>query len=164
MSLNAQQKKILDYIRQGRNSLADFTDNLSIPAPKVNLIAEDLEQKGYIVRKSLTGLERFNWLLTDKGVEELDPLPEAEMILLNEAGVNMNQFKILTYAKEHPDALAGEICANMKLNGNEMISDLCFLVDHKFLTEGGMIRRKVSLTDKGAEVLKKLSSKVKIAV
>lgn len=161
MSLSVNEKKILDYIRQGRNTLADFTDNLMIPAPKANILAEQLEQSGYIVRAGYVGAERFNWLLTDKGVDELDPLPENDFKLINEAGINMNQLKILTYTKDNPNVLAGQICDNMGLCGNEMVSDLCFLVDHSFLNEGGLIRRKFTITEKGSEIAKKYADLLK---
>lgn len=155
------EKRILNYIREGRNSLADFTDNLGIPAPVANRIAEQMEQDGFIVRASSKGIARFNWLLTDKGVAELDPLTAYEIRLLNEYGINMNQYKILTYAKAHPKALAGEICEKMNLNGREMTSDLCYLVDHKLLNEVGIIRRKVIIADKGAEIIKLFENSTK---
>jgi len=152
-ALRRNEKKILNFIREGRNSLADFTDNLGIPAPVVNNIAEQLEQDGYIVRVRYTGIARFNWLLTDKGVAELDPLNADEICLLN-CGINMNQCKILTYAKTHPKALASEICEKMNLSRKEMTSDLCYLVDHKLLIEVGIIRRKVSISEKGEGIIK----------
>lgn len=161
MTLGRNEKRILNFIREGRNSLADFTDNLGIPAPVANRIAEQMEQEGYIVRASYKGIARFNWLLTDKGVAELDPLSSYEIRLLNEYGINMNQYKILTYAKTHPKAMAGEICEKMNLNAREMISDLCYLVDHKLLNEVGIIRRKVTITDKGAAIITLFESSIK---
>ena len=162
MSLNANEKKILGYIRDGRNTTACFTDNLGIPAPVANNIAEGLEQAGYIRRVAYLGINRFNWLLTDKGVAELPPLDADESRLLTEAGINMSQYKILTYVESHPNALAGEICQNMKLDPNEMVSNLSFLVDSLLLTEGGLIRRKVSITNKGSQVVKQFADTIKV--
>ena len=162
MSLNVNEKKILGYIRDGRNTTACFTDNLGIPAPVANQIAENLEQNGYVRRVAYLGINRFNWLLTDKGVAELEPLSADESRLLTEAGINMSQYKILTYASNHPQALAGEICSNMNLDPNEMVSNLSFLVDRKLLIEGGLIRRKVSITEKGSQVLRKFSDTIKV--
>ena len=160
MSLSANEKKILGYIREGRNSNADFTDNLGISAPNANLLCEGMEQEGYITRVSLKGINRFNWYLTDKGVAELDPLAGDAALVLEEGGINLAQFKILSYAKDHPQVQAGEIVREMKLDGKEMVSDLCFLVDHAYLKEGGLIRRNVTITDKGLATVKKFEGKV----
>lgn len=162
MSLNDNEKRILGYIRDGRNTTACFTDNLGIPAPVANNIAEGLEQNGYIRRVAYLGINRFNWLLTDKGVAELPPLSADEARLLTEAGINLSQYKILTYVNSHPMALAGEICQNMQLDPNEMVSNLSFLVDTKLLTEGGLIRRKVAITDKGTQVVKQFADSIKV--
>lgn len=162
MSLNDNEKRILGYIRDGRNTTACFTDNLGIPAPVANNIAEGLEQAGYIRRVAYLGINRFNWLLTDKGVAELPPLDADEARLLTEAGINLSQYKILTYVSSHPNALAGEICQNMQLDPNEMVSNLSFLVDTKLLTEGGLIRRKVAITDKGTQVVKQFSGSINV--
>ncbi len=162
MNIGWREKNILNFIREGRNSLVDFSDNLGITAPHANNIAEQLEQDGYIVRVGYKGINRFNWLLTDKGVSELDPLNADEIRLLNEGGINMGQYKILIYVNTHPKVLAGEICEKMNLNRNEMISDLCFLIDRKLLTEGGIIRRKVTITEKGIETIKLLEKSVKV--
>lgn len=162
MTLNRNEQKILNFIREGRNSLADFTDNLGMPAPIVNKIAEQMEQQNYIVRASLRGISRFNWLLTDKGVAELDPLNAEETLLLNRGGINMNQYKILLYASAHPKVQAGEICDKMKLNRNEMVSDLCYLVDRKLLKDVGIIRRKVMIESKGKETLKIFENVIKV--
>lgn len=162
ITLNRNEKKILNFIREGRNSLVDFTDNLGLPAPIVNKIAEQMEQQDYIVRASLKGISRFNWLLTDKGVAELDPLNAEETLLLNQGGINMNQYKILVYARAHPKALVGEICDKMKLNRNEMVSDLCYLVDRKLLKDVGIIRRKVIIESKGQDTLKIFENVIKV--
>jgi SSS family solute:Na+ symporter len=162
MTLNSHEKKILNFIREGRNSLADFTDNLGLPAPVVNKMAEQMEQQGYVVRASLTGISRFNWFLTDQGVAELDPLNADEIRLLSEGGINMNQYKILVYAKAHPKAKAGEICDKMRLNRNEMVSDLCYLVDRRLLKEVGIIRRKVMIASKGEETIKKFENCIRV--
>ena len=121
-----------------------------------------LEQQGYVRRVAYLGINRFNWLLTDKGVAELDPLAEDEIHLLNEAGINISQYKILTYAAKHESALAGEICNNMELDPKEMVSNLSYLVDQKYLNESGLIRRKVSITDKGAAVVKQFADTVTV--
>jgi len=57
--------------------------------------------------------------------------------------------------------MAGEICEKMNLNPREMISDLCYLVDHKLLKEVGIIRRKVIITEKGAAVIESFDSSFK---
>lgn len=152
MSLKRYEIEILNYIREGRNSLADFTDNLGIPAPIANKIAEKLEQETYIVRASYIGIERFNWLLTDKGVSQLDPLSEYEMRLLKEGCINITQYKILTYVGENPKSLVNDICEKMKINRNDIIPNLCYLVDHKLLYEVGIIRWKVSITERGEKI------------
>ena len=157
MSLGVNEKKILGYIRDGRNSVACFADNLGIPAPVANEICEELEQNGYVCRVAYLGINRFSWLLTDKGVAELPELDPVESRLLTEGGINISQYKILAYSNENPQALAGEICNKMELNPNEMVSNLSFLVDSGLLNESGLIRRKVSITAAGVEMVKKFS-------
>ncbi len=154
MSLRRHEKEILNYIREGRNALVDFTDNLGIPAPVANKIAEKLEQEGYIVRASYKGIARFNWFLTDKGVAELDPLNANEIRLLKEGGININQYKILAYVRTHPKVLVEEICEKTRLNRNEIISNFCYLVDHKLLNEVGIIRWKVIISERGEKTVK----------
>lgn len=161
MSLSVNEKKILGYIREGRNSNADFTDNLGISAPNANLICEGLEQEGYIVRQTINKITRFNWLLTDKGVAELEPLSAEEQQLLDEGGINMQQYKILAYTVNHANVQAGEIVRDVPgMLTQEMVSNLTYLVDNGYLVEGGTIRRKVTITDKGLATFKKFDGKI----
>ena len=159
MSLSEQKKKILGYIREGRNTNAAFADILGISSPQANLFAEELEQEGYVVRKSYIGIERFNWLLTDNGVKQLDPLSENESKLI-EAGINLNQLKIIAYASQHPGAIAGQICDYLKIPGGEMVTNLCHLVDNGFVVDSGIIRRKTTVTEKGQAILEKFADSV----
>lgn len=160
--LNTTELKILGFIREGRNCLADFADILMVSSPEANHIAEKLELEGYVVREAYVGIGQFNWLLTDKGAGELSPLSAEEKMLLEETGITLNQYKILVYADAHPKSLVGQICKDAELPGNEMVPDLCFLVDHGFLLDGGLARRNVSTTEKGATVVKKFKDTVKI--
>ena len=160
MSLSSNEKRILELIREGRNSNADFTDSIGISAPNANLLCEGMEQEGYITRKSWNGIERFNWLLTDKGAAELEPLSaEAERLLL-EGGINMEQYKILAYCTKHAKVQGGELVRDIKSDAKNLVSNLCYLVDNGYLSEGGLIRRQVTITDKGLKTFKKFDGQI----
>ncbi len=159
MSLKKNEKKILDYIREGRNTLADFTDNLNISAPEANRIAEELEINGYIVREEYTGIRSFNYLLTDKGVSELTDLSEQEKDLLTTESINMNQYKILDYVKDKHGVIAATIAEALEIPPMELISDLCFLVNKEFVKETGLLRRKITINAKGLGLLERREAK-----
>ena len=161
MNLRRSEKEILNCIREGRNALVDFTENLGVPAPAANRIAEKLEQEGYLVRASYKGIARFNWFLTDKGVAELDPLSANEIRLLKEGGININQYKILAYVRTHPKAMVEEIAKKTRLNRNEIISNFCYLVDHRLLNEVGIIRWKVMISERGEKTVKLFENLIK---
>ncbi|MDW7669205.1 MAG: hypothetical protein SCJ93_10305 [Bacillota bacterium] len=160
MNLNKNEKRILGYIREGRNTLADFTDNLGVSAPEANNIAEKLEKDGFIVKKSYTGQERFNFLLTDEGVEKLSDLTEDEKELLSNEGINMSQLKILKHTKENPNIIAAQIAEKIDIPAMELISDLRYLVDRGMLKEKGILRRKVEILPKGEEVITKYQDRL----
>ena len=160
MSLSANEKKILDLIREGRNSNADFTDSIGISAPAANLLCEGMEQAGYVTRMSWNGIERFNWLLTDKGVAELEPLSKEEEHLLLEGGINMEQYKILAYCTKHDKVQGGELVRDIKSDAKQLVSNLCYLVDHGYLSEGGLVRRHVSITSKGTATFKNFDGQI----
>lgn len=155
MALSKNEKKVLDYIREGRNTLADFTDNLGISAPQANDMLENLEMQGYVVKEDYNGIKRFNFLLTDKGVQELSELSEEERELLTKESINLNQFKILKYTADRPNSMAADIAKDLDIPAMELISDLRYLVDKGLLNEAGTLRRKVSLSANGAELLKR---------
>lgn len=161
MSLTTDYIKILEYIRDGRNTTASFSDNLAIPAPIANRYAEELEQEGYVRRVSYYGITRFNWLLTDKGVSVLTPLSPDESRLLTEAGINMNQYKILSYVNNNPASLVDDISDKKGLDPREMVSNLSLLVDKKLLNEIGLIRRRLTITDSGRQVVEKFANEIK---
>ena len=153
MNLNKNEKKILSYIREGRNTLADFTDNLGISAPQANNIAENLENQDFIIKESYTGIKRYNFLLTDKGAKELTQLSEIEKELLTKESINLNQYKILKYTSVNPNAIAGVIAEKLNIPAMELISDLRYLVDKGLMKESGILRRKVSVFPKGVEIV-----------
>jgi len=69
----------------------------------------------------------------------------------------MAQFKVLTYLSKTASGLAGEICKAMDLDPQEIVSNLSTLVDQRYINESGLIRRKLSITDKGTEIMKQFS-------
>src|SRR6056297_2916524 len=148
MELNKNEKKILGYIREGRNTLADFTDNLGVSAPEANNIAEKLEKEGFIVKEAYSGNKRYNFLLTDEGVEQLSDLTDDEKELLSNEGINMSQLKILKHTKANPDLIAAQIAEKIDIPAMELISDLRYLVDRGMLKEKGVLRRKVEILPK----------------
>jgi DNA-binding MarR family transcriptional regulator len=156
MALNDNQIKILNLIREGKNTLADFTDCLGIGAPEANRISEDMEIKGYIVKEGYTGIKRFNFLLTDKGIEQLPQQSEKDVELLTKFSINYTQYKILEFLKDRSEgALSKEIVDNLDIKSAELISDLRYLVDRGLLYEKGILRRRIFLSPKGQELIAK---------
>lgn len=160
MTVKKNEKKILDFIREGRNTLADFTDNLGISAAEVNKIAEEMENNGYIVKEDYTGISSFNFLLTDKGVEELSQLSEEEKDLLTTEGINMNQFKVLTHLLGKEDIVAATVAQELEIPPMELISDLCYLVNKGLIRESGLLRRKIEILPKGSELVERRRAKI----
>lgn len=157
MNLTKNEKNMLRYIREGRNTLADFTDNLGISAPEANNLAEKLESQNLIVKQSYTGIQRYNFLLTDKGAEELPQLSEVETELLTKEGININQYRILRYTVNHPQVMAAIIAKELKIPAMELISDLRYLVDKGMMKESGVLRRKVSVFPEAKTIVDRYS-------
>lgn len=153
--MTAQELKILSYIREGKCNLVDFADSMSISAPAANNIAEKLEQEGYIVRKSYTGIDSFTYLLTDKGVNELPEL-SAEEAKYIEAGICKNQYIILAYLAGVEKVVPGQIVKEADLNGPEIVADVSHLVEKGLVADSGQIRRYISITEAGRNLLKKI--------
>ncbi len=155
-----QELKILAYIREGKCNLVDFADCLHISAPAANYILEDLEKNGYVVRRSYTGINSFSYDLTDKGVAELPALNEKEAALIN-AGISAEQYKMLAYlAKATEPTLTGKVVKEAGLNTAEFVSNVTHLVSAGMVADSGIIRRRISITEKGKAVVKKLADVV----
>lgn len=155
-----QELKILAYIREGKCNLVDFADCLRISAPAANYIMEDLEQNGYVVRRSYTGINSFTYDLTDKGVAELPALSDKDAALVKE-GISAEQCKMLAYlAKATEPTLTGKVVKEAGLSTAEFVSNVTHLVDAGLVADSGIIRRRISITEKGKALVKKLANVV----
>lgn len=153
VKLDDTDRKILEMIRLGHCYMADLTDALGVDSKTSGASIENLDQGGYIVRAGLSGSKFYTFSITEKGVAALPGLTGAEAEMAKE-GLNPLYLGLLKVVMENPENQAEYIQKN-GIKSMRMSAICSHLTRQGYVIEGGLFKRKLRVTDKGAAAVRK---------
>lgn len=153
VKLDDTDRKILEMIRLGHCYMADLTDALGVDSKTSGASIENLDQGGYIVRAGLSGSKFYTFSITEKGLAALPALSGAEAEMAKE-GLNPLYVELLKVVKDNPEKQADFIQKN-GIKSMRMSSICSHLTRQGYIIEGGLFKRKLSVTEKGAAAVRK---------
>ncbi|MBU5436461.1 hypothetical protein KQI42_00495 [Tissierella sp. MSJ-40] len=153
VTLNETDISVLELIRNGHKYMADITDALGVDSKTSNSSIEKLDRGGYIERAGLIGSKFYEFNVTEKSKDVLPQLDkkEAEM---NEDGLNKLYVGLLKTADESSKNV-GQYIKDQKWKSLKVSSVTSHLTRQGYIIEKGLFKRKIVVTQKGREAIKK---------
>jgi SSS family solute:Na+ symporter len=151
--LTDEELKVLELIYKGYNTMAEITDLLDVDSSKSSDLVLSLEKAGVIERLGNRGMNFYTFKVTEFGKNILMRAKKIETAEIDEVGLSL-----LEHVKEGKPILADELSKKTGLNPMGLAMVINSLVRRGYLKEGGLWRRKISITEKGLEVLSRLKS------
>ncbi len=147
--------QVLELIRNGHIYMADITDALGVDSKTSNMSIEKLDRGGYIERAGLIGSKFYEFYVTEKANQVLSTLvgKEAEM---NQEGLNSTYVGLLKIAKEAPQNV-NKYVKDQQWKSLKVSSVTSHLTRQGYILEKGLFKRKIYVTQKGIEAVKKYS-------
>jgi SSS family solute:Na+ symporter len=158
LKLNSVDQRVLQLISVGHLYMSDLTDTLGVDSKTSGAAIENLDQGGYIVRAGMTGSKFYTFTITDKGLAALPALNGAEAEMAGEGLIPM-YVELLDIVKSHPERQA-EFVKRNAIKSMHMASISSHLTRRGYIIEGGLFKRKLRITDKGAAAVAKYASAV----
>ena len=153
VQVNDFDKQVMSLIRVGHCYQADITDYLGVDSSKAAESIEKLDQGGYIIREGMTGTKFFTYSLSDKGEAALPKL-EGKAAEMNKDFVNELYVELLGIVKSNPEKQA-EFVKKNEIRSMQMAAISSHLTRRGYIVEGGLFKRKLRITDKGAAIVAK---------
>ena len=153
VKLGELEKQILEMLRIGHCYMSDLTDALGVDSKTSGAAVENLDQGGYLVRAGMSGSKFYTFTITEKGLAALPALSgkEAEMA---EEFLNPLYVQLLKVVKENPEQQA-EFVQRNGIKSMRMSAICSHLTRRGYVVEGGLFKRKLRITEKGAAALQK---------
>ena len=153
VKLDDFDKQVLGLIRLGHCYQADITDYMGVDSAKAAGSVEKLDQGGLIVRAGMTGTKFYTFSITEKGEAALGVLPGTEAEMAKDY-VNPMYVELLSIVKNNPDKQA-EFVKKYGIKSMQMAAISSHLTRRGYIIEGGLFKRKLRITDKGAAIVAK---------
>lgn len=155
INLGKRDKQILSLIRDGHKYMADITDALGVDSKTSTESIERLDLGGYIERAGLMGSKFYEFNITAKGNEVLPQLDKAEEEM-NKVGLNKVYVGLLRCADASPEKVAQYI-KELQWKSLKISSVTSHLTREGYIIEKGLFKRKIEVTAKGKDAVKKFS-------
>lgn len=153
VKLDDFDKQVLGLIRLGHCYQADITDYMGVDSAKAASSVEKLDQGGLIVRAGMTGTKFYTFSITEKGEAALGVLSGTEAEMAKDY-VNPMYVELLSIVKNNPDKQA-EFVKKYGIKSMQMAAISSHLTRRGYIIEGGLFKRKLRITDKGAAIVAK---------
>lgn len=153
VALQEIDKNILELLRVGHCYMSDLTDALGVDSKTSGEAIERLDRGGYIVRAGLRGSKFYTFEITEKGLAELKPLSGAEAELAD-MKLTPLYLDLLKAAAKSPEEQAAFLKEH-QIKSMRMSSICTHLTRQGYIREKGMYKRRLEVTEKGMEVIKK---------
>lgn len=155
VQLNDMDKEILSMLRIGHCYMSDLTDALGVDSKTSGAAVERLDQGGYLVRAGMTGSKFYTFTITEKGAAALPPLSDREAQMSREYLCPL-YVQLMKTVRDNPDRM-GEFVQKHGIKSMKMSAICSHLTRRGYVVEGGLFRRKLRLTEKGATAVQKYS-------
>ena len=153
VTLDATDKQILEMLRVGHCYMSDLTDALGVDSKTSGASIEKLDQGGYLVRAGMTGSKFYTFSITEKGLAALPALTGTEAEMAKD-DLNPMYVELLKIVKDHPEKQA-EFLKEHEIKSMRMSSICSHLTRQGYIIEGGLFKRKLRVTEKGAAAVAK---------
>lgn len=154
ITLSKDEVEILKNIHDGFKDMAQLCDLYGKDSSDVNRIIEKLDEAAFIKRKAYTGADFFTFELTPKGMVALPESNEQDK-KLRQYGLSTKTLDFLIAVRKDPGSL-NEYSKETGQTGLTLSAYIRQAADNGYIDETGFWQRKISITDKGLEVLKTL--------
>lgn len=148
-------KQVLELLRLGHCYQADITDYMGVDSSKVSASIEKLDQGGLLVRAGMRGTKFYTYEITEKGEAAISKLEGAAAEMAKDY-VNEMYVELLSVVKNNPEKQA-EVVKKYGIKSMQMAAISSHLTRRGYVIEGGLFKRKLRITDKGAAVVAKYS-------
>ena len=155
VQLNDMDKEIRSMVSIGHCYMSDLTDALGVDSKTSGAAVERLDQGGYLVRAGMTGSKFYTFTITEKGAAVLPPLSDRESQISREYLCSL-YVQLMKTVRDNPDRM-GEFVQKHGIKSMKMSAICSHLTRRGYVVEGGLFRRKLRLTEKGATAVQKYS-------
>ncbi len=150
--VNDMEKEILDLIRKGYDTMGEITDYLGVDSSKSNKAIEELDQKRYIARFSNKGADFYKFKITEAGKNKLPMLNESEEKLA-EQNLIVHEIELLKIIENGEEGIRNYV-KDKELSSLKFSVMVSKLIKFDYLSESGLLRRKIHLTERGRNAIK----------
>jgi SSS family solute:Na+ symporter len=133
--------------------MGEITDYLGVDSSESNRAIESLDQKRFISRYSNKGSDFYKFKITEAGANKLPKLNEGESKLA-EQYLTVREIELLKTIEKGEEEIKKFVDDNnlSSLKFSVMVSKL---IKNDYLSESGLLKRKIALTSQGEEAIKK---------
>lgn len=153
VTLDDFDKQVLSLIRLGHCYQADITDYMGVDSAKAAASVEKLDQGGLIVRAGMIATKFYTFSITEKGEAALAPLSGTEAEMAKDK-VSPMYVDLLTIVANNPEKQA-EFIKKYSIRSMQMAAISSHLTRQGYIIEGGIFKRKLRITEKGAAIVQK---------
>lgn len=158
IQLTDEDKRILNYIREGHDVMSELFDMTGWPGEKIGKVVERLDENRYIERLALQGLDFWSFRITEKGDAALPPL-SPEDAALGEFGLCKRDIDMLKTVKQKGKSRATQLIVDTVQNKADQVDfagSVVKLLRRGYLSESGFLKRIIEINPKGEEMLTKV--------
>ncbi|WP_026074147.1 MarR family transcriptional regulator [Brevibacillus massiliensis] len=152
--MSPEQKQVLTFIREGFHMMAEITDLLNVDSFVTNELIEELEQQGYIRRKSTAGIGFYQFYLTKRADALFMPSDRREADRLSQ-GINRLDLELLQFFQEEPDYSHEQLCERFPVDNHVLAGHMMKLIRQGYLEQTGIFRMRVKLSRGGESLIQK---------
>lgn len=153
VKLGDMEKQILEMLRIGHCYMSDLTDALGVDSKTSGAAIENLDLGGYIVRAGMSGSSFYTFSATEKGLAALPVLSSTDAEMAKE-GLSPLYVQLLKVVQESPEKQA-EFVQKNGIKSMRMSAICSHLTRQGYVVEGGLFKRKLRVTEKGAAAVRK---------
>lgn len=151
IKLSENDVTVLGLIRDGFNTMGEITDLLGVDSSISNKIIEILDQNRLIKRDTLSGSGFYKFSITEEGINMLPEISKEASLLL-EKSLTKDELSILKAIKKGKEELYNFVNKS-DLDSLKFSVLASKLIRNGYLKEGGLLKRTITITDKGNEVV-----------
>lgn len=161
--LTDDDKRILHYIQQGHDIMAELFDLSGWKGERINECIEKLDENRYIERDALHGAGFWSFRITAKGTAALPPLAP-EDARMSELGLCKRDLDMLHICRKAGKGRATEIIAGTKAEESMQINyagSVVKLIRRGYMKESGFLKRIIELSPEGETLIERFKENTK---
>lgn len=155
ISLNEDDILIMSYIRKGFTHMSELLDITAWSGEKVNSVIETLDQNRYLCRDGLRAEKFWSFSLTEKGRQALPAVTDAEDALMKQ-GLTHIDLEVLGAIRDGKTVMPSAAVSHLTFPADqrrEYAMSVVKLIRQGHIRESGFLRRMITITDTGKQIL-----------